>query len=184
MMSFRNKSTGQIYTKLCETFGFGDSSSKYLLATSANSTIEVNEEELNRDFEFINITSEYEKVWPMIKKYGASNYEVQRLFAAFLRRLQEGYYNVGDFVVLLDLPGGVKDVDRHYIYDYDPVIYVISRIEPGHDSYRGQYGNKLTVARPKSGEEKSYDMFEFPMFPDRIVQGDAFTCVRRLDMPF
>jgi len=182
MISFRNKETGKIYTKLRESYGFGDTKSKVLLATSSNATIEITGEELVRDFELINIASEYDKVWPMIKKFGTNDHTVQKLFEAFLRRAQENYYNVGDYVVLVDLPGGVKETDRHLLYEYDPVIYVISRIEPQHDSYRGQVGNRLTVSRPT--KEGSYDLFEFMMYSDRIVQGDAFTCVRRLDMPF
>lgn len=184
MISFKSKATGKIYTKLRESFGFGDTNKrKILLATASSATIEVTDDELARDFEAINIIPEYEKVWPMIKRFGTSDYAVQKLFEAFLRRAHEGYYNVGDYVVLVDLPGGVKETDRHLLYEYDPVIYMISRIEPHHDSYRGQVGNRLTVSRPTK-EERSYELFEFMMYSDRIVQGDAFTCVRRLDMPF
>ena len=185
MDTIKEKKTGRLFTVL-RTSSSSSTGKTYTLGGNQDTIIEIGEKEFTENFETIDPTPEYDRVWPAIKKFGSTDYRVKALFEAFLRRATEGYYNVGDFVILISLPGGLSERDNSVIsYISDPVIFKISEITGLNDYYhRSSAGNKLVLSRPGYKDDSYHSFFELPMYSDKIVPGDAFYCVRRLDMPF
>lgn len=184
MVTVKEKKTGKLFTVLRSTFG--STNNTYTLGGNQDTIIELDEKEFIKNFDTIDPTPEYDRVWPAIKKFGSTDYNVKALFEAFLRRATEGYYNIGDFVILVSLPGGLNERDRGVVsYISDPVIFKVSEITSLNDYYHGpSVGNKLVLSRPGYKDDSYHSFFELPMYTDKIVPGDAFYCVRRLDMPF
>lgn len=185
MDTVKEKGTGKLFTVLISSCGsLGNS---YTIGSNSSTLIHISEEELSKNFEKVSATSEYDRVWPAIRKFGENDYHVKALFDAFLRRATEGYYNIGDHVILIDLPGGLSERDRSLLYAYahEPVVFKISDIVGLNDLYHdASVGNRLLLSRPGYKEESYHDFLEIPMYADRVIPGDAFYCVRRLDMPF
>lgn len=185
MDTVKEKRTGKLFTVLISSCG--SSGNSYTIGSNSNTLIHISEEELSKNFEKVSATSEYDRVWPAIRKFGENDYHVKALFNAFLRRATEGYYNIGDHVILIDLPGGLSERDRSLLYAYahEPVVFKISDIVGLNDLYHdASVGNRLLLSRPGYKDESYHDFLEIPMYADRVVPGDAFYCVRRLDMPF
>ena len=184
MVTVEEKKTGRLFTVLRTSIG---STNTYTLGGNQDTVIEIDEKEFTEKFNTIDPTPEYDRVWPAIKKFGSTDYNVRALFEAFLRRATEGYYNVGNFVILVSLPGGLSERDRGVIsYISDPIIFKVSEITSGLNDYyhESSIGNRLVLSRPGYRDDSYHSFLELPMYIDRIVPGDAFYCVRRLDMPF
>jgi len=176
MITFRNKETGKIYTMIGSCSG--SDGSYFTLAsqpdeeTKGSVLVKVPFHEAFENFETIDDKKDYASVWPMLLNFIHLSPALNNLFDAFLRRNTKDYYVPGKYVYVKFACA----INPRSYYGPEDNIYVIKEI--GH----GQYGNELVLVKDLTRPEGHEVRFKLNI--DRIENDDAFTCVRRLDMPF
>lgn len=183
MTTLRHKETGEIYTII------GDSEGCFIIAKDTNFK-SITIDELKNDYENLSKSIDYSKIWPLVQNYIQLNPTLNNLLCAFLRRNDEDYYCIGDFVWVRPEVIGLHwtnpltksgwRTDHHYI----SCIFKITDIVPnerGYEELRLTYPGKVML--PEYNGKLPHDLV-FPMYLDRIQEDDAYYNVKRLDMPF
>lgn len=173
MITFRHKETGKLYSMVGSCAS--STGSYYNLATSPEDgeKFEVKQvlvQDLLEQYEDISSTIHYESLWPMVANYIHLNPELNYLLNAFLRRNTKDYFQPGKYVYL----SAPHLTDARSYRGPEDFIYVIKRIVPG------EYCSEVVIAK----DEKSQVELKFRMCLDKIIRDDAYSCLKRLDMPF
>jgi hypothetical protein len=176
MVTFRNKETGKLYVLIGSCSG-GDGS-YFTLATQPDEEsegsviVKVPFPEAFKNFETVDDQKDYASVLPMIVNYIHLIPSLNNLFDAFLRRNTKDYYVPGKYVYVKFACA----IDPRSYHGPEDNIYIIKSIG------RGQYGKELVLVKDLTQPEDREIRFKFNI--DRIENDDAFSCIRRLDMPF
>lgn len=173
MVVFRNKETGRLYSMIgsCSS----SSGSFYYLATDPQNdeeepVVQVPIEKILTDFEVVSDKIDYSTIFEQLITYVHLNPEINDLLNAFLRRNTADYYVPGKYVYV----SSMLDPTTHSCPE--DCIYIIKELRVSYNN-----GQELVLKKANSKREQT---ISFKMNLDKIVRGDAYNCVKRLDMPY
>lgn len=173
MITFKHKETGRLYTMVgsCAC----SEGSYYSLATSPEEgeKFEVKQvlvKDLLDQYEDVSSEIQYESVWPLIANYVHLNPELNNLLNAFLRRNTKDYFEPGKYVMV----HAPHLTDLRTYRGPEDFIYVIKTIA------HCDYGAEVVVTKDIGSPIE----LRFRMCLDKIIRDDAYSCLKRLDMPY
>lgn len=176
---WRNKNTGKTVFIQDEVANFSTSGSRHsdvvVLDDKGQKQMAINSKDFRKDYEKVDF--DINRLLPSLLQYlSNTNTSIYRSLEVIARRLHPGgYFQVGCIVFIIS-PLFLCETDLRYGQTCEKP-YEIINIYPSVDV---PLLNFLVL------ESKYYqkDTIEVPMYHDRISEVDAYSCLRRYDLPY
>jgi hypothetical protein len=175
--TWKNKKTGKIVFVQDQITSYGSSEVKAvvkILDSEGQQLSDIKVETFQKNYEKIEF--EIEKLLPSLLQY-LSDTSLYSKLEVIARRLHPGgYFQVG-CTVFITSPLFLDDSDLKYAASTCEKPYQITNIQPS---------NTIPLLNILTLESKYYrkETIEVPMYLDRISEIDAYSCLRRYDMPY
>lgn len=170
MICFKHKETGRIYTLVSTTMT--SSGSFCELGTDSSELVRVDRTDILTEYEEINNTVDYDAIWPLVKNYMQFYPEINNLFSSFLRRMTKDYFTPGKYVIATDVNDNNRVGNR---------IFRIKEIRSTAGRGDVTISSEVILVR---ADGNTISEFSYPIYTSRFRDRDAFSSLKRLDLPF